>query len=237
MATRNANSRNRRGQRVIFIPYERGGRHDDRDGTPSPSPPDPWELFAERLLNGPYNISHRIPVSPYQPFHVMMDEEEFWNHGRAMSPALQHFVRASPIRFSNRFDDDYGGRQLTATEVETALRKIKADVYTPLSRKSEKENKEEEESDATPHTCSICLEDFFAKQELLSLPCNHKFHSECLMPWIKRQGQCPVCRLDLTGRPASVNNVIQPQTSNGDEMALIIRAMEEAFAWLQPYPR
>ncbi|GLJ43951.1 hypothetical protein SUGI_0916240 [Cryptomeria japonica] len=171
----------------------------------------PWELFTDRLRTGPFNISHRILLNTYRPFQMMMDEEELWGHGRVMSPTWQHFVRASPIDFSNRFNDDYGSRQLTSGEVETVLQKIKREVYTPLSENSEEGNKEKEESDPIPHTCSICLEDFSAEQQLLCLPCKHKFHSECLMPWIKRKGQCPVCRLDLTGRPASVNNIDQPQ--------------------------
>ncbi|GLJ43950.1 hypothetical protein SUGI_0916230 [Cryptomeria japonica] len=158
----------------------------------------------------------------------------------AMCPALQHFVSASPICFSNRFDDDYVGRQLTAAVVEAAMEKIKAEVYTPLSQKSGKKIRKKRIATQLPIRARFVWRIFFAKQELLSLPCNDKFHSECLMPWIKRQGQCPVCRLDLTGRPASVNNLNQPQNLNanvGDEMALIIRVMEEVFAWLHPYPR
>ncbi|XP_057426965.1 probable E3 ubiquitin-protein ligase RHY1A [Lotus japonicus] len=42
--------------------------------------------------------------------------------------------------------------------------------------------------------CSICLESFTDGDELIRLPCGHKFHSACLDPWIRCCGDCPYCR-------------------------------------------
>lgn len=42
--------------------------------------------------------------------------------------------------------------------------------------------------------CSICLETFTDGDELIRLPCRHKFHSVCLDPWIRCCGDCPYCR-------------------------------------------
>lgn len=42
--------------------------------------------------------------------------------------------------------------------------------------------------------CSICLETFTDGDELIRLPCGHKFHSVCLDPWIRSCGDCPYCR-------------------------------------------
>ncbi|BAT93930.1 hypothetical protein LR48_Vigan02g238300 [Vigna angularis] len=42
--------------------------------------------------------------------------------------------------------------------------------------------------------CSICLETFTDGDELIRLPCGHKFHSVCLDPWIRCCGDCPYCR-------------------------------------------
>lgn len=42
--------------------------------------------------------------------------------------------------------------------------------------------------------CSICLESFTDGDELICLPCGHKFHSACLDPWIRCCGDCPYCR-------------------------------------------
>lgn len=42
--------------------------------------------------------------------------------------------------------------------------------------------------------CGICLESFTDGDELIHLPCGHKFHSACLDPWIRSCGDCPYCR-------------------------------------------
>jgi DNA-directed RNA polymerase subunit RPC12/RpoP len=46
--------------------------------------------------------------------------------------------------------------------------------------------------------CSICLEQFQLWQKLVCLPCNHKFHSECLRPWLESHVQCPYCRAKIS---------------------------------------
>lgn len=58
--------------------------------------------------------------------------------------------------------------------------------------------------------CSICTEDFEAGQDQRVLPCDHRFHPECIDPWLLNvSGTCPLCRIDL-----------RPTTSNTDENAL-----------------
>ena len=46
--------------------------------------------------------------------------------------------------------------------------------------------------------CSICTEDFTKGEEVRVLPCNHKFHPDCVDPWLLNvSGTCPLCRVDL----------------------------------------
>ncbi|XP_050364322.1 probable E3 ubiquitin-protein ligase RHY1A [Argentina anserina] len=42
--------------------------------------------------------------------------------------------------------------------------------------------------------CSICLESFMNGDELICLPCAHRFHATCLGPWVRIRGDCPYCR-------------------------------------------
>ncbi|KAL8637485.1 MAG: hypothetical protein Q9228_005251 [Teloschistes exilis] len=52
--------------------------------------------------------------------------------------------------------------------------------------------------------CSVCTDDFAKGQDVRVLPCNHKFHPECIDPWLLNvSGTCPLCRVDL--RPANSN--------------------------------
>ncbi|XP_003558246.2 E3 ubiquitin-protein ligase SDIR1 isoform X1 [Brachypodium distachyon] len=43
-------------------------------------------------------------------------------------------------------------------------------------------------------TCSVCLEQVVVGDLLRSLPCLHQFHVECIDPWLRQQGTCPVCK-------------------------------------------
>ncbi|RMZ86922.1 hypothetical protein DV736_g5852, partial [Chaetothyriales sp. CBS 134916] len=46
--------------------------------------------------------------------------------------------------------------------------------------------------------CAICTEDFTQGEEMRVLPCNHKFHPDCIDPWLLNvSGTCPLCRIDL----------------------------------------
>jgi len=45
--------------------------------------------------------------------------------------------------------------------------------------------------------CAICLEDFCDGEELIRLPCLHRFHSSCCRNWLTRQSKCPLCNLDV----------------------------------------
>ena len=41
--------------------------------------------------------------------------------------------------------------------------------------------------------CSVCVEDFVKGQDIRVLPCQHKFHPECIDPWLLNvSGTCPL---------------------------------------------
>jgi hypothetical protein len=53
--------------------------------------------------------------------------------------------------------------------------------------------------------CSICTDEFEKGQDIRVLPCNHKFHPDCVDPWLLNvSGTCPLCRVDL--RPTSLHS-------------------------------
>ncbi|KAK9269154.1 hypothetical protein L1049_000923 [Liquidambar formosana] len=43
--------------------------------------------------------------------------------------------------------------------------------------------------------CAVCLERFKAGETLVHLPCAHRFHSRCLVPWLESNAHCPCCRM------------------------------------------
>ncbi|KAK8515596.1 hypothetical protein V6N12_075629 [Hibiscus sabdariffa] len=45
--------------------------------------------------------------------------------------------------------------------------------------------------------CSVCLDDLEAGMEAKEMPCKHKFHGECILPWLELHSSCPVCRYQI----------------------------------------
>ncbi|XP_071965048.1 E3 ubiquitin-protein ligase RNF115-like isoform X2 [Antedon mediterranea] len=48
--------------------------------------------------------------------------------------------------------------------------------------------------------CAVCKEEYTEDEEVRKMPCEHLFHSDCIIPWLEMHNTCPVCRKSLDGR-------------------------------------
>ncbi|CAH8342446.1 unnamed protein product [Eruca vesicaria subsp. sativa] len=46
-------------------------------------------------------------------------------------------------------------------------------------------------------TVKVCLDEFEKGGEAKEIPCKHKFHIRCIVPWLEFHGSCPMCRYEL----------------------------------------
>jgi len=71
--------------------------------------------------------------------------------------------------------------------------------------------------DVDSQGCSICTEDFERGQDQRVLPCDHRFHPECIDPWLLNvSGTCPLCRVDLRQQGSRTS---QDLDANGNPIA------------------
>ncbi|EXJ86587.1 hypothetical protein A1O3_03540 [Capronia epimyces CBS 606.96] len=55
--------------------------------------------------------------------------------------------------------------------------------------------------------CVVCLEEYVdGESQVMSLPCGHEFHAECITPWlVNRRRTCPICKGDVVRSLAHAN--------------------------------
>lgn len=70
--------------------------------------------------------------------------------------------------------------------------------------------------------CVVCLEEYVDGQSrVMSLPCGHEFHAECITPWLTtRRRTCPICKGDVVrsmahSQAADIPNRHEHSSSSG----------------------
>ncbi|KAL0905519.1 hypothetical protein M5K25_023943 [Dendrobium thyrsiflorum] len=214
----------------------------------------PWRQFEERVRTGPFGLV-RFPSHPHSPAQILIIEGTI--NGERVNPRLLQFIHDSPPRIQGEwqlgFIPEPESSGLTDAEFNSAMKKLRKQTYDPpqLKRKAWKrglfsssnhvEGSNDEKNE--DKKCTICLEPFVPKKQVLVTPCNHMFHNKCLTPWVKSHGQCPVCRYKLCERKEIIQTPNYNYNSNSagniyeDDLALdlitLVRAMEEALMWMR----
>lgn len=156
-------------------------------------PTEIWSLLDEIMGGAPARGNSRHPRTFCSQMRLLLDDDDglLW-YGDLLESRLGEML-------SNRLVD-LEERRVEPVDAKAVLSKCRREQYKP---KAERGSKGQAESDQSE--CPVCLEKFVVDDPLLSLPCNHKFHTDCLVPWIKsNHGKCPCCRADILSGPKPV---------------------------------
>lgn len=63
--------------------------------------------------------------------------------------------------------------------------------------------------------CVVCQEKFQCGDNVTGLPCEHRFHRKCVVPWLESHNTCPICRFELPeAEPKEPEKVETEETEN-----------------------
>ncbi|KAH9621790.1 hypothetical protein KSS87_009836 [Heliosperma pusillum] len=147
--------------------------------------PGPVLLAKERLLQRLRSVSvsgsrqrrERSPSFHRNDFWVV--DADWETSGFIEPPSANSSPTQSPVEETKKKPLGLSKETLSQIHHEVFLRDQNTPTRSTLNSSNE---------------CSICLENFVEGNELVSLPCNHRFHTLCLYPWLQTCGECPYCR-------------------------------------------
>ncbi|MCO5599601.1 hypothetical protein L7F22_053707 [Adiantum nelumboides] len=168
------------------------------------------ERLDERLrgpaLNSHRNSNAEHPAGFLDDFSVHSDDEDAWGDDEMWEHGIQDWLAAWGYGEGWQSELLLSAEQFSAIAglSKSVIKNLPKEIFVPRVRRRERGSGD---ASTEQDDCSVCLEHFLAGQLLIHLPCKHRFHPDCLTPWLESHGQCPYCRAkvvsDATGKAQS----------------------------------
>ncbi|KKK22621.1 hypothetical protein ARAM_005518 [Aspergillus rambellii] len=160
--------------------------------------------IRRRRWRAPKSLVDRLPVRTY---HTISSSSSSASSLRSLSPGPVSQTspllgtKSSSRRARSRPRSQRSSRmESESNPMESPKREKLGDASTMWRRKYTGRQVE----------CVVCLEEYVDGQSrVMSLPCGHEFHAECITPWLTtRRRTCPICKGDVV-RSMAQNQYIE----------------------------
>ncbi|OOF97383.1 hypothetical protein ASPCADRAFT_206211 [Aspergillus carbonarius ITEM 5010] len=165
--------------------------------------------IRRRRWRAPKSLVDRLPVRTY---HTITTSSSGTSSPRSVSPGpvsptsplLGAKSRSGRARLASRPQWGSHANEATSASKMSSSKKEKSGTSTLWRRKYTGRQVE----------CVVCLEEYVDGQSrVMSLPCGHEFHAECITPWLTtRRRTCPICKGDVV-RSMSQNKATETHES------------------------
>ncbi|KAJ4147709.1 hypothetical protein LMH87_002217 [Akanthomyces muscarius] len=156
--------------------------------------------IRRRRWRAPKSVVERLPVRTYHTVATTPSIASSPINSSPTTPLLQH----SPSRPRPR------SRTTTGVPESDNLTVPSASIPTASSGSRQRAGNEHEKGSSgfsaewrkymgRQVECVVCLEEYVdGVSRVMSLPCGHEFHAECITPWLTtRRRTCPICKGDV----------------------------------------
>lgn len=170
--------------------------------------------IRRRRWRAPKSVVERLPVRTY---HTMTTTSSTTSSQIA---APEAFSPTSPLLISTSQDVSRRPTNQNRTRSQTTIGVFpSASVDGGLSQTIPRSPSAEKTTSTSKYTkrkrytgrqveCVVCLEEYVdGESQVMSLPCGHEFHVDCITPWlVTRRRTCPICKGDVVRSLARANS-------------------------------
>ncbi|KAF2274604.1 uncharacterized protein EI97DRAFT_444066 [Westerdykella ornata] len=149
--------------------------------------------IRRRRWRAPKSVVDRLPVRTY---HTISDSDST----ASATPATSSPTAPLLLHNAPEFTPHPPSRSRTASEPPAASSSCRrATVATEEEKREARLAEWRRRYGGRQKECVVCLEEYVdGVSRVMSLPCGHEFHAECITPWlVTRRRTCPICKGDV----------------------------------------
>lgn len=154
--------------------------------------------IRRRRWRAPKSVVERLPIRTY---HTITSQSTTTTSGSPRSPSpgsVSSVTSTSPL-LGTRPIRDAPGRSRPRSQTVSGAGIRKHDGMASKEEAASGSDLWRRKYIGRQVECVVCLEEYVDGQsQVMSLPCGHEFHAECITPWLTtRRRTCPICKGDV----------------------------------------